>query len=356
MRVVQAVLSVLLAAGALALVALPRSESPPDLALRRDPANAYRWADLAEAYQAAGDIPRARLCFQRALQLGPYILPVWIRDANFLFQLGDSASALHASARVLATVPDYDAILFSYFDRLADPDQVLAAIGSDRRATVSYLRHFIDSGNQSAAAVVWTSAVRRNYVDDPLASSYLDFLLRGHFYDEASEAWTAYKRTGPRSDLLFNGSFELPLSGAAFDWRIQTSPRFDTARENAGARDGKWCVHIAFHGDDNVSYENVMQTARVRPGSYRLSAWVRTRDITTNEGLRLRVFDPESPARLDLRTDSLTGTRPWTLVQLPFIVPPQTNLITVELYRVPSLKFDNKIAGSAWVDDVHLTK
>jgi hypothetical protein len=35
------------------------------------------WADLAEALYRAGETPKARLCFAKARELGPHILPVW---------------------------------------------------------------------------------------------------------------------------------------------------------------------------------------------------------------------------------------------------------------------------------------
>jgi hypothetical protein len=39
-----------------------------------------------------------------------------------------------------------------------------------------------------------------------------------------------------------------------------------------------------------------------------------------------------------------------------FKVPPGANLIVVQLRRLPSEKFDNKIDGEAWVDAVSLTR
>ena len=100
--------------------------------LRLDSASPYRWADVAEAFAAAGDIPHARRCFERARQLGPHIPQIWVRDANFHWEIDEPDAALSASARVLATVPDYDAVIFSTFDRLAPkPDQILALIGSN---------------------------------------------------------------------------------------------------------------------------------------------------------------------------------------------------------------------------------
>src|SRR5581483_4667710 len=149
----------------------------------------------------------------------PYILPVWVRDANFHYQLNEPDAALKSSARVLQTVPDYDAVLFSYFDHLVpDPSQVLGQIGGDRRATVSYFRHLIDIQNETAAATVWSTVLDRKYADDLLASGYIDFLIRRHSYDEATTAWAAYAggASDYHADSLFNSSFERKPTGSAF--------------------------------------------------------------------------------------------------------------------------------------------
>lgn len=338
----------------------PRAVALCQEALRRDPASANSWSDLAEAFYAAGDTPRARQCFARALELGPHILVVWVHDAMFHYRLDEPDAALISSARVLTTVPDYDAILFSYFDRLLpDPQKVLSQIGSNKRATISYFQHFIDSGSISAAETTWTHAFSKNYVDDKLAASYVDFLLHHHLYDNALQSWTDYvgpkRRDYPERNLLYNGNFETKPTGSPFDWRIQPSDRVDTVLDRTNPKDGDWSIHITFHGDDNIPYDNVIQTARVRPGPHHLRAWISTDGITTNEGLRVRVFDPETPARMDYRTSPITGTHDWMLLDEPVTIPSQTNLVSVEICRTPSQKFDNKIAGSAWIDQVSLS-
>ena len=64
------------------------------------------------------------------------------------------------------------------------------------------------------------------------------------------------------------------------------------------------------------------------------------------------MFDALSPERLDLRTKSFTGTSNWIRLSQDLVVGPRTNLVTVQLCRRPSEKFDNRIAGSAWIDSV----
>ena len=113
--------------------------------------------------------------------------------------------------------------------------------------------------------------------------------------------------------------------------------------------------HNAFQGAENANYHHTAQMVCVRPGEYRFRAFVRTRELITDEGLRFHIFAPDSSPRLDVYTAQLTGTNDWTPLEKKFTVPPGVNLIAVELCRVPSEKFDNKIAGEAWVDTVSLS-
>jgi hypothetical protein len=366
-RLAISLLGLLLAiAAATTLLRMPSAEISPTIPslqteLRRDPASPYRWADLAEGFFESGDVPSAEKCFHRARLLGPHIPPIWIRDANFHFAIGRFQPALEASARVLATVPGYDAFLFTYFDRfIPDPVQVLSAIGPDRRAASAYFQHLLDIDAAQLADIAWDKLSERGFVDDKLASSYVGFLLCHRSYDRARDMWIAWlgPRRGdyPGRNLLFNGSYETEPTGSPFDWIIETSDKFDAVRDKSNARNGAWSVRIAFHGDASAAYETVRQTARVDPGPHRLLAWIRTQDITTTEGIRLRVFDPENPARLDYRTNSIVGSHGWSPIVELIEVPAQTNLVTVEVFRAPSAGVEGRISGSAWVNGVSLTR
>lgn len=92
----------------------------------------------------------------------------------------------------------------------------------------------------------------------------------------------------------------------------------------------------------------------MRAGEYVFQAYARTKDLTTDEGIRFHLFDPEGSARLDVYTEQLRGTNDWTRVETRCRVRAGTRLIRVEVCRMPSWKFDNKIKGEAWLDEVSL--
>ena len=380
MNLPAAILSVALAAGAAwAIHALDQSAQPdvraralssqanPDPAalvalyseaLRRDNSNPNRWADLGDAFTLDGRLPDAAYCFSRALTLNRRLPQIWLRDANFHFQTGATDAALDSAERVLLTVPDYDGVLFNYFDRLiGDPSRVFAKIGGNRRASVSYANHLIGVGQLEGARIAWRKLRQAGWADNSLAVPYLDLLLRSRLYAEARADWLS--STGPQagsSNPVFNGGFERDPSGSALDWRIQPSSQFETVLDASSPHDGKRALHVRFLANSNPSYKNLTQSVVLAPGAYELDAWVRTAGITTDQCPRLEILDPAAPAHLDVRTGPFCGTHDWTLVTQHFTVSPATPLVAIRLVRQPSEKFDNKIGGDFWADSVQLVR
>jgi hypothetical protein len=309
----------------------------------------------------------AHLCYAQALKLSGDIPQIWLRDANFHIQAGELPEALHSAGRVLRTVADYDDVLFGYFDRLGlSADAVLTELGNDpelgndRRATYAYAQYLVGNRKMDQAPEVWKEAEAKGFADDRLTSSYIDAMLSAHRYAEAWRDWVGYLdgRRGdyPDHNLLFNAGFEMEPTGSAFDWRIRPSREFDTTLDASAAHEGSRSLRVRFHGTENVSYGNAIQEAYVAPGAYTFQAWIRTQNITTDEGPRIELFDPESPSRFRFSTGSIEGTIAWKLVTQEFTVPPGENLLAVGIVRHASEKFDSKINGDFWMDSVQLVR
>ena len=88
---------------------------------------------------------------------------------------------------------------------------------------------------------------------------------------------------------------------------------------------------------------------------YRFRGWVRCENVTTDQGVGFRIEDAESGARLHLEFGNLLGTAGWQPVEQAFVTPAQTRLLRVQVVRRPSWKFDSKIGGTVWLDDLELT-
>jgi hypothetical protein len=329
-------------------------------AVAQDPASAYRWCDLGEALLESGQQEQARQCFLRAADLGPNSPAVLTRVSSFYFRIGDSSRALQSMSRILALTPDYDQLIFGFYARMEAPiEQILVrGVPRQRRPAQSYFRYLLRTGTPAAVTMAWNWTAARLLTDDLLACDYVEFLLKNHQYQMAAEAWSSHLGSRAagylQTNYLFNGSFEFDLTGAPFDWRVEPAEGVGLKRDRDLSREGGWSLQIRFDGSQNVGYHHVRQRAFLRRGRYRLEAYARSAGLTTDQGVGLRAIDADSPARLDVRTGTVVGTTDWTRLESILEVKQPSALVEVQVVRRPSMKFDNCIGGSVWIDDVKL--
>jgi hypothetical protein len=339
---------------------LARAEELLREAVRRDPSSAYRWAALGEHALASERADTARLCMTRAAELGPNIPPILIRAANFHFAVNEPGAAMQYGRRILALIPDYDAVVFALYARMDIPvEKVLASgIPPAKRAGAAYFRNLLGRAPAGECDLGWRWLAAREWTDDKLASEYVDQLLARRNYAGAVRTWAGYlgQRRGdyPDRNRLYNGGFEAEFTPAALDWKQRPADGATAARASGVAHTGTSCLRVDFLGQTNVAFDHVSQSAVVEPGLYRFRAFVKTDDITTDQGVRFRIADAVSAERLEVITEGFTLGRDWTQVERVVRVPAATRLVTVQVVRQPSMKFDNKIRGTAWVDDVSL--
>ena len=191
----------------------------------------------------------------------------------------------------------------------------------------------------------------RQLTDIPLAIEYCDFLFAKRLFQQSAAEW-ASAVGAPNSDyrsrqLLFNGDFaNEPLPWAVFDWKIAPMDHIAVGSD-CTPQPGGCSLKIQFDGSANVDFNNVSQIVVLEPGNYRFSAFVRTDQLTTDQGLVFEIQDGEDAGRLHVESEGVTGTRDWQKIELPFKVLPTTNFVQVRLRRHPSQRFDNRINGTA---------
>ena len=329
--------------------------------LRRDPASPFRWCDLGEALKRRGDLPRAKYCFERGVELGPSSPPVLLRAAYFHFGAGQQSRALKLTARILTLVRRYDAIIFGLYSRLGIgiADVLGDGMPKDPEAAQPYFSYLLQAGDGADLAQAWEWMSEHSLTDDSSMSAYVDFLLAARRYDLAKQTLKDY--TGERGDAwpsasnrVFNPGFEYEPLGVALDWAIRRSGQFETTRGFGVAATGFSSLRIRFQGQENVQYRHLVQKVVVKPGRYRFGVYIRTDGITTDQGVGFQIFAADGSSGLNVETELLLGTRDWTLLEESFTVPPRTRLLEIRAFRRQSRKFDNKIAGTVWIDDVSL--
>ena len=326
------------------------------------------WMTLASACEAGGNKDCAGQALERSLALSPMTPQVWWVAANHDLSSGRADAALACFHRLLDLSPDYAEPAFSLALRAyGDPNLILDRVVSgsrDSRLALAFA-DFLSARDQfDAAHRAWEQAAGGN-MGFPFADvqPYLERLLSHCRYSEAQGVWRNLEARGviaqpagsTADNLVFNGGFEqLPLE-AGFDWRSQPSEIASVDFADAASYEGARCLRIDFPVGRNDEFEPVSEILPLGSGkTYRIAAYVRSRDITSDSGPRLRVVDADCPRCLDVATDAAVGTTGWHPVSLRFTTGPQTRAVRVSVWRTRSRVFPMEISGSFWLDSVSL--
>jgi hypothetical protein len=333
----------------------------------RDPASAPRWADLGDALAQVGSIEKARLCFERAVQLGHDSTEILISAGSFYIVAGERPRGLRYLARALAFTHDRDATVFGFFmyHHVSAEDLLEYGLPPEKRTAQAFLRYLISQPELAKVRPVladarktWEWMTARHLTDRQIAADFSNFLLSQRQFRDAAEVWAAQSgehRQGSRAQQrLYNPDFEEELTPAALDWLITPLDHVEVVRDSQ-AYSGKFSLRIRFDGSANIDYHHVAQKAALPPGRYRFTAYIRTENVTTDKGISFQISDPEAPQRLGVQTEPVSGTTPWHAVQTTFAVSSDTPMIEIRVIRRASSKFDNKINGSVWIDHTALT-
>ena len=334
-------------------------------ALAIDPRAAYTWTDLAGAYEMAGDLSRAREAFETAEAAYPLSAEVAWRYGNFLLRQEQFPQAFTEIRRAVKTDPRQARLAISRCWRATRDIHLILerALPSDAEVYLATLDYLVSEHETGAALVAWQRLLALGHsVELPRASPLLDELIQNDRIEEARRVWKqALAAAGLPTDesvggsRVWDGGFEGPFTNGGFGWRqyniAGASFEFDTETRHSGSRS----LRVAFDGSANLDFQHLEQYIPVEPNTrYRFAAYLRTDGITTDSGVRFAIF-PRGPGEKPLFTPNLIDTQPWALDETEFTTGPQTRLVEIVLRRMPSQKFDNKIQGTVWVDDVSLT-
>lgn len=328
--------------------------------LARNPGDPQRWCDLGAAFLDSGRADEARTCYRHAVEFGPNNIQTLWQAAEFYARDRQPHDALRLMCHILERAPGTsEAVFYSYLQGGYEfADTLAAGLPEERLPAQAYLRYLMRFSAEPQAEQCWIWIAARSFADDKLAGDYAAFLLRMREYRKARDAWAAYlgDRGGDylKSNFLYNAGLESEPCGSPFDWSISGAPGVDAARDREIRHSGRWSLRIEFDGTENVAYRHVSQSVYLEPGSYRLRGWLRTEGITTDQGIGFRIAPLSAQGYGNAATEPVTGTHDWMQVETTLDLK-EAGLVRVEIFRRPSEKFNNKIAGTAWVDDLELS-
>lgn len=334
-------------------------------AVRANPRSSRYWIDLGGALQQAGHPHEAREAYEQAVADYPSSAQVKWAYGNLLFLQGDTANGIAELRQAILIDPRLRPLAISRCWQ-ADPDvnvlldQLLPAQPAAYTAALDFLASIQET---DAALKVWNRliALGRPF---PLRStfSFFDEMIQEGRAAEGRQLWKqAYDVNGlaydpPGRSVVWNGGFEHQVANGGFDWQIWGGNGFVVQPDAEVAHSGKRSMRIDFGGGENADFYHLFQYVPVEPGKkYHLSGWVRTNAITTDSGIRFLLEDPDSHGTVGFLTPGITGTTPWTRVEADIDTGPKSQVLKLQVRRVQSRQFDNRIEGTAWVDDVSLT-
>ena len=325
-------------------------------ALLSEPSSPWRWCDLGEAAWKSGRVDQARYCFAKGIELGPDVPPVLMRAADFYYEIHENPMALAQLGKILKATSAYDEPVFrSFFTHgISAADAIRDILSNDARAGRAYLDMLTFSGRNEEAARIWAWLVAQHYLDQQSAERYVNFLFNDRRYEQAVRAWADYAGASgdgySRSNYVFNGDFEADPAANPFDWRLDQRAGVKVSIDSGVAHSGKRSVRVDFDGTEDVEWIDFSQNAYLPAGDYRLRAWVKLDQVTTDQGVSFAI----GGNRWKSETENLTATSNWRAVEKTFHVPANDGLAQIRLFRRKSWKFDSLVKGRVWVDDVRI--
>ncbi len=341
-------------------------------AIAINPASAPYWMDLADVYETLGNPGQVEQAFRTAQQVYPISGEVAWRFGNFLLRQDRVDEAFEQIRHAISMDPELTALAVSRCWRSTqDIDRILQfALPAKPEAYWGAIDFFVSAREQDAAMAVW-KRLTADGTSFPISKAFplLDVLMGSGNVADATTMWqqalaTAgiQSATSPPGSLMWDGSFEGELLNGGFAWRYRPADNADVSFDTGNVHPGNRSLRVVFDGTANIKFEHLWQYVAAEPNTrYRFSAYIQTRDLTTDSGIRFQIVDashPDNfsqftpdPARL---TPNVLGTQPWALDDVEFTTGPQTRLLRIALVRARSNKLANRIRGTGWVDDVSL--
>jgi hypothetical protein len=328
--------------------------------------SADTWLDLATAYESEGHIAAARNAFLQATRMYPLSPEVSWRYGNFLLRRGELDGALAEIKHAVEADPKRGAAAFALCMRF-EPDvhAVLERVlPHSQAAYISVISALSEQQQTDQALIVWSRlAALHPHLDINESYPLLGALVHKRQMTEAQRVWgqaLAFAGVSRPQDLagslVWDGGFESNVVVGGLTWYYPSLVggvmiTLDRKEKHSGNRS----LRLTFNGLRNVNFSDVCQYVAVEPStSYWFSAWVRTQDISTDQGVRFGLHSVGDSENSIAWTEDVRGTQPWTQVKFLWTSGSDVRELQLCVSRLPSAKFDSKIGGSAWIDDVAL--
>ncbi len=319
-------------------------------AVQRDVLNMDGWLNLARAEAARGrpELSRAILSFVAAT--AGHTSRWQSSIALLAHELGVEDIFRQSINFLLIRKLDIDTALTLLDVHYGNAEQSLAAL--DALNYSLYLDWLIRRGRLADARLAWNQISGHQTPEESMLLKYIDFLILNKVIGEAQAIW--HEHTGTIG--ITNGRFEHQPSNKGFGWRAYPSAQrhWQIERtENEGHAHSPG-LKIVFSGRANVDFNHLYQIVPLSSGrDHRLTFKWRGVRLTTDQGpfIDLVGYDCDD---FYAASPMLLGSTGWQETQIDFTAPPDCGAVRLRLRRKISSRFDNRIAGTLWLDDFRI--
>jgi len=345
---------------------LEQAAADYERAVQANPHSDRDWLELASIYERQGQISRAQDAYERAQHNHPISPTVAWAYGNFVLRQGNASEACRQLRKALQSDPELtdDALGVWWKSGLYTSQPIAKLLPSENGYYFKALDYFGRQNEIDAGLRVWDELLMLGqHFQLPQAFTFINEVISAGRVSDAQRMWrqaldvSRWSRDAQEeSALIFNGGFEHDFANGGFDWREQESADISFAFDTEVAHSGARSLRVTFSGKSNLDFQHVLQYVAVEQAHrYRFEAYLKSSALSTDSGMRFLIADPLHPAMPQVVTEGITGTQPWTRIEAEFVAGPETRLVSIVLRRTPSWKFDNKLSGTVWVDDVSLT-
>jgi tetratricopeptide (TPR) repeat protein len=322
--------------------------------------------DLGMAYEEEGKPDQARVAYLEAKKNYPGSAEVSWRYGNFLLRQEQQVEAYTELRRVVEADPRRAAIVFSRaYHSNPNLDEIMQQLLPANQSVYVYvISEALGSEKLAVAQTVWTQLLALHPRLEMGEVNYLvSKLLQAGDLSAARRVWDQGVATmnlppllqAPGS-VLWDPSFESGINGYSFSWHFEPIVQgVSIGLDRSEKLSGNQSLRLSFDGKHNPNLEAACAMGIVQPGStYHFSGWIKTRGITTENGVGFRLRSSDDGSAPVLNTREFHGTNPWTSVDEIWTASPHTHRVQVCVVRDPSDNPGVRISGTAWVDDVNL--
>lgn len=333
--------------------------------LRSNPAEVAALLVMAQTREQSGDIAGATRAYESALQLAPIDRDTLTLSSAFFLRQTRVPEALVQFDRLVDNYGEFDKVFPVFSQLLAAREPGMQAIAA---RNPKWLGRFITDGcRRKVDPVLLAPLVQRRAAGGAMPSDEVGCvtasLRAAGKWDVAYQVWL---NTLPRERLadvgfVFNGSFEYEPSGVGFDWRIAKGTQREVgnavafATSNSGA--GKRALRVTYTGKRQTAAA-IEEYLAVAPGRYELSGLARMDQLNSVRGLQwtLRCATPAGARRPLAVSERFMAGGEWRAFSMAVSVPADCRGQVLQLEPVGLDEGTTYVAGTAWFDDLRLTR